>query len=132
MTNALIYNQFINYLKYEETKGFHLNEEVEKHHILPFHDGGDKKSEIVVCTSKNHCLAHYYRYLSYGQIGDKVCFMMRQNQVTSLKDRAFLAVEKNKSRKNLFWDSSWQSKQGKKGESEVVQIQASKKYNVNY
>jgi hypothetical protein len=116
MTDFLIYNQFINYLKHREKNGFNSGEEVEKHHILPFHDGGNKKSEVVVYTPKNHCLAHYYRYLSYGQIGDKVCFMMRQNQITSLKDRAFLAVEKNKSRKNLFWNSSWKSQQGKKGE----------------
>ena len=54
-----IYSQFIDYLKIEEQK-LNLNDSnLEKHHINPLHDGGLKNGEIVICTSKNHTLAHY-------------------------------------------------------------------------
>ena len=39
---------------------------------------------------------------------------MRWNQKIGSTERSLLAVEQNKKLKNLFWDSSWQSKQGKK------------------
>jgi len=60
-----IYQSFITYL-------YHL----EKHPILFLHDGGNKN---VLCSPKNHTLAHYYRYLAYGQLGDKVkCFGIKK------------------------------------------------------
>jgi hypothetical protein len=40
---------------------------------------------------------------------------MRWNQTIGNRERSLLAVEKNKKNKNLFWDSEWQSVQGKKG-----------------
>jgi hypothetical protein len=110
-----IYEQFINYLKEEEKKLSLKNNHLEKHHILPLHTGGKKDGQIVLCTSKNHTLAHYYRYLVYKERGYKVAYIMRWNQKIGNKERALLAVEKNKKLKNLFWNSQWQSNQGKKG-----------------
>lgn len=40
---------------------------------------------------------------------------MRWNQTVSLSERSQLAVEKNRQLKNTFWNSEWQSLQGKKG-----------------
>ncbi len=115
MTNKNIYGQFVEYLKKEEQK-LNLNDKnLEKHHILPLHVGGKKDGLIVLCTQKNHTLAHYYRYLSYKEKGDFIAFTMRWNQKIGTKERSLLAVEKNKKLKNLFWDSEWQSDQGKKG-----------------
>lgn len=111
-----IYEQFINYLKNEEKSlGLDRSKSFEKHHILPLHNGGSKNGPVVLCTTKNHTLAHYYRYLSYRQKGDFIAFTMRWNQKRGAKERALLAVEKNKKLKNTFWNSTWQSKQGRKG-----------------
>ena len=78
-----IYEQFIEYLKREETKLNKNDFNLEKHHILPLHDGGCKTGPIIICTINNHTLAHYYRYLAYKQKGDFVAFSMRWNQKIS-------------------------------------------------
>jgi hypothetical protein len=63
-----IYEQFITYLKKAETFLNRKDKNLEKHHIIPLHDGGKKDGETILCTSKQHTLAHYYRYLTYGQL----------------------------------------------------------------
>jgi hypothetical protein len=112
-----IYDSYIEYLKNEEKKGFKSCEslDLEKHHIVPLHDGGEKNGPVVLCTRKNHTLAHYYGYLTYQQRGDFVAFTMRWNQKLGVSERIKLAVESNKRLKNTFWNSDWQSIQGKKG-----------------
>ena len=110
-----IYEQFIEYLKQEEKKLNLQNNNLEKHHIKPLHDGGLKSGEVVICTAKNHTLAHYYRYLTFKQVGDLVAFKMRWNQTIRTQERALLGVEQHKKSKKLFWDPKWQSVQGKKG-----------------
>jgi hypothetical protein len=82
MTN--IYYQFIDYLKKEEKKLNKNHKNLEKHHIVPLHDGGKKNGSIVLCTTKNHTLAHYYRYLAFRQKGDYIAFIMRWNQKIGL------------------------------------------------
>ena len=109
-----IYEQFVFYLKAKE-KTLLLTASYEKHHILPLHYGGLNNGPTVLCSSKDHILAHYYRYLACGQRGDFVAYKMRWNQKLSLSERSQLAVEKNKQHKNTFWNSEWQSLQGKKG-----------------
>jgi hypothetical protein len=115
MTNQNIYQQFIEYLKKEEKQLNLKTNNLEKHHIKPLHYGGLPDGEVVICSAKNHTLAHYYRYLTFKQVGDSVAFKMRWNQTIGIRERAKLAVEKNKKLKNLFWDTKWQSIQGKKG-----------------
>lgn len=115
-----IYDQFIKYLKVEENKlklkekYLQKNSNLEKHHILPIHAGG-KNGPVVICTKKNHTLAHYYRYLQYKEKGDKIAYTMRWKQPDGLDNRIKLAMETNKKRGNTFWNSDWQSAQGKKG-----------------
>ena len=129
-----IYEQFILHLKKEEK---HLNlksQNLEKHHILPLHDGGLKNGEVVLCTSKNHTLAHYYRFLAYNKLGDKVCFQMRKNSKMSSRQRALLGVEKLKRNKINFFDSNWQSVQGskkKKVPKTLKQLKACQKIGLN-
>ncbi len=110
-----IYEQFIEYLKKEEKTLNLKDNNLEKHHIKPLHDGGLPDGEVVICSDKNHTLAHYYRYLTFKQVGDSVAFKMRWNQTIGIKERALLGVEKHKKSKKLFWDPEWQSIQGKKG-----------------
>lgn len=64
-STANIYEQFIHFLKTEENF-LKLNQlkNLEKHHIIPLHNGGLKKGSVVLCTPKKHTLAHYYRYLT--------------------------------------------------------------------
>ena len=109
-----IYWQFIEHLKNKETKLNNMKD-LEKHHILPLHDGGSKNGPTVLCSSKNHTLAHYYRFLAFGQRGDYVAFSMRWNQKMGLTERVQFAIAKNKQLKNTFWNSEWQSMQGHKG-----------------
>lgn len=110
-----IYEQFINYLKIKEKKLNSRSANLEKHHILPLHDGGKRNGLIILCTSRDHTLAHYYRYLAFKQKGYYVAFTMRWNQKIGKKERSLLAVEKNKRLGNTFWNPGWQSIQGKKG-----------------
>lgn len=92
----LIYKQFIEYLKKKE-KNLNLRDNnLEKHHILPLHAGGKKDGEIVVCTFKDHTLAHYYRYLVYNEIGDLVAFKMRSGINISTQERSLLDIKKMK------------------------------------
>ena len=89
----------------------------EKHHVVPIFAGGlDDPKNIVRLSPEHHTLAHFYRYLTYSQKGDKVAYTMRINQTNegSLM-RSELAIEANKVKEQLFWDRAWQSKQGKKG-----------------
>lgn len=115
-----IYDQFIKYLQQKEKrlnlkeKYLEKNSNLEKHHILPLHAGGKQNGKSVICNSRNHTLAHYYRYLTFKQKGDLIAFQMRWNQKLGSTERALLAVEKNKELKNTFWNSEWQSQQGKK------------------
>jgi len=58
-----IYEQFISHLKEKEKN---ISGYVEKHRIIPGHSGGEYvDGNIVLVTFSDHCLAHYYRYLSY-------------------------------------------------------------------
>lgn len=57
---------------------------------------------------------HYYRYLAYGQLGDKVAYQMRRGCKMSPKEMALLAVQKLQREKMCFYDFEWQSVQGKK------------------
>jgi hypothetical protein len=137
---VFIYEQFIDYLK-EEEKNLDLTNKnlvLEKHHIVPLHAGGRKDDPVVLCTQKNHTLAHYYRYLVYRQKGDLVAFKMRWNQKLGSSERALLSVEVNRKLKNKFWNSEWQSQQGKKGgykggiKNTQKQSEARKKVGLHY
>ena len=108
-----IYEQFIEYCKSENFD----SECYEKHHIVPKHSGGtDDKENLIYLPPHIHTLSHYYRWLTFQEIGDKVAYEMRWNQdIESVKLRSQLAVETNKEKGNLFWNSEWQREQGLKG-----------------
>mgnify|MGYP001551422609 CR=1 FL=1 len=59
-----IYESFILHLKEKEKS---LTGYTEKHRIVPGHSGGKYEDRNVVLVSfLDHCLAHFYRYLAYG------------------------------------------------------------------
>ena len=104
---GLIYEQFIEYLKQEEKYLDLNNKNLERHHIIPLHAGGKKDDEIVLCTFKNHTLAHYYRYLVYNELGDLVAFKMRNGINMSTQERSLLGIKKMKENKLNFFDPNW-------------------------
>jgi hypothetical protein len=72
-----IYEQFIEYLK---QKKYSSTVYLERHHIIPKHAGGTNQPENLIDLSfLDHTLAHYYRFLPFGALGDKLAFLMRQN-----------------------------------------------------
>ena len=95
---------------------------------MPLHDGSKKNGPVVFCSCREHTLAHYYRYLAYGQKGDFVAFTMRWNQKVGSYERALLSVEVNRKQKNTFWNSQWQSLQGKKGGIKEGSVNRFKQY----
>ena len=130
----LIYEQFIEYLKQEEKKLDLNTKNLEKHHIVPLHAGGKKDDEIVLCTSKNHTSAHYYRYFVYNELGDFVAFKMRNGTNMSIQERSLLGIKKMKENKLNFFDPNWQSIQGskkKKVKKTKKQIESRKKTGYN-
>lgn len=137
MSETNIYDQFREYLQKLEKTGLNQNDGIEKHHIIPKHAGG-KLGPIVYCSFTNHTLAHFYRFLVYKERGDLVAYKMRLNQKIYGKERCFLAVEKNKQLKILFWSSDWQKRQGKKGgliggsKKTLLQINARKRVGLKY
>jgi hypothetical protein len=107
-----IYDQYIEYLQSKEK--LQNSDICQKHHIIPKHTSFPN-NQTVVCTSKEHTLAHYYRFLSFQQKVDLVAYQMRWNHKIEIKERVKLAVEINRINNTGFWNSEFQSKQGKKG-----------------
>jgi hypothetical protein len=64
---ANLYDWYIQRLKDKEARGLSENDDIHKHHILPKHDGGDPKGELVRCTLRDHARVHYIRWKVYGQ-----------------------------------------------------------------
>lgn len=114
LTNVTFH--FLNHLRQrEQTLLQTKTKNLERHHILPKHDGGKDQDEVIFCTPQDHTIAHLYRFLVYGQKGDWVAYHMRKNQTVVGRERSLLAVTQNKKKQNLFWNPIWQREQGKKG-----------------
>lgn len=109
-----IYDEFIQHLR---LKQYEPGDILEKHHILPrFKQGTNDANNILKISPEDHTLAHYYRFLVFQEKGDKLAYLMRKNQKNEASFiRSQLAVFSNKEKKQLFWDSKWQSCQGIKG-----------------
>lgn len=116
-----IYDQYISYLKAEKKNP---QDKLEKHRILPAHANGTYDScNVVLCTFKQHTLAHLYRYLSLKQKGDLIAYTFMCNQTE--KGRLLMAAyagriggtatnKKNKANKKFFYSVEWQEKFGDK------------------
>ena len=110
----LIYDQFISAMS---EKVYPLETPLESHHILPKHAGGGNEPENKISLSaEDHNLAHFYRYLSFKERGDQLAVTLRRKQTTAMRQKTQRVIlERNRERKNLFWNLEWQSTQGKKG-----------------
>lgn len=106
---------YVKYIKYLQSKEKYQDLHIcEQHHIFPKHTSYNNSS-VVFCTPKEHTLAHYYRFLAFQEKGDLIAYTMRWNQKIGVKERSQLAVQANRANNKGFWNSNFQSKQGKKG-----------------
>ena len=67
-----IYQQFIESI---QNKCYSKNEKLYKHRIIPGFEGGTYFfNNVLLCNYKDHCLAHYYRWLAYKKFGDQLAW----------------------------------------------------------
>jgi hypothetical protein len=116
-----IYDQYIAYLR---SIKHDPQEKLEKHRITPRHKNGTyTESNVVLCTFKQHTLAHFYRYLSFKQKGDLIGYTFMCNQTD--EGRLLMASyagqiggkvtnKKNKVNKAFFYSVEWQKEFGDK------------------
>jgi hypothetical protein len=118
MRDGNAYDEFIAYLQQKVETVSVQNVLVQKHHILPFHDGGLVNGETVVCSLKDHAMAHLIRYQVYGQIKDKIAALFIGSQTEeAVKLKQELIVSTNRERKNTFFNPTWQKIQANKPKS---------------
>lgn len=97
----------------------------EIHHIIPRHEGGsDNPTNLVRLIYNDHTIAHYIRWIQYGNENDKIAYQVMSGQSVDLrKERARLgglaggpvAQQKHKKRGVGWFDPQGQSNRGKKG-----------------
>lgn len=110
-----IYDQFREYVA---RRVYTEGTMTELHHEPPHHTGESSNfSELNVTASlKDHALLHYYRWLVYGDVNDKAAWLWRVGQTEEARS---LMIEKSlKTRRSNqigFFNSNFQSAQGKKG-----------------
>lgn len=114
-----IYDQYIQYLKNRQVNA---GEKLYKHRILPGHkDGRYIPQNIVFVTYSEHCLAHFYRFLTYQDPNDELAYRLMVSQdpdVHLLKSscggkiggKKTAVIHKNA--KTLFYSEEWQKKYG--------------------
>jgi hypothetical protein len=117
-----IYTQFIEYLWMKE---YPKEKKLEKHRILPQHDGGTYDIDnVVLCSFEDHRLAHFYRYLAYQQQGDLIAWQLMNGQDEEARRTLASYAGKiggkasskiNKKKLKLFYDPEWQKLHGYKG-----------------
>lgn len=119
------YDYFIEHLKNEESLKKKLSQEnpdykLEKHHIVPRHDGGlDDETNLVFVTVYEHIAAHWLRWKQYQQKGDELAYIFRlQDNPDKIKIRLKLIQEarrKDKEQTLGFFNSDFQREMGKRG-----------------
>lgn len=110
---------YTRYIKYLQSLVHPTDTRLEKHRILPQHDGGIYETDNVVrCTFEHHRTAHRLRYEAYGQTGDFIAWKVMDGQTEEARlamcsfagKRGGLAVSKlHKEKCTLLFSKKWQS-----------------------
>lgn len=114
------YNEFIDFLLEKEIfflfqkkyfdKKLRKRLDLQKHHIMPRHSGGtDDRSNIVICTAKDHASAHKIRFQVFHNFKDQAAYLFLQ----SLDKKGRIALgqaiaQTHKKNKTLFFDPLFQ------------------------
>ena len=73
-----IYQQYIQYIQQRQKDS---DEKLYKHRILPGHEGGKYiLQNTLLVTYQEHCLMHFYRFLSYQNPKDELAYRLMINQ----------------------------------------------------
>ena len=73
-----IYQQYIEYIQQRQKDS---DEKLYKHRILPGHEGGKYiLQNTLLVTYQEHCLMHFYRFLSYQNPKDELAYRLMINQ----------------------------------------------------
>lgn len=117
-----IYQQYIEYIQQRQEKS---DEKLYKHRILPGHEGGKYTLQnTLLVTYQEHCLMHFYRFLSYQNPKDELAYRLMINQDS---DAHFLksslggqiggkrSAVNHKKAQTQFYSKEWQKKYGFKG-----------------
>lgn len=91
----------------------------EKHHIVPKYEGGtDAPDNLVSLTPRQHVLTHLLRYLEIGQSGDFLAYVLRNaTKDVDMSSHGKRMAEYYRQNQLFFFNSEFQSAQGKKGGS---------------
>ena len=83
-----------------------------------------KKTYHVLCTAKKHTLVHFYRFLTWQQLGNNACFQPlpeakgkgceKIKKCLPNNDKLWERINKMRKEQISLFDSSWQKKQGQK------------------
>lgn len=95
---------YIQYLEKIRKKQYDKSVYLEKHHVVPKHAGGTNKAENIIHVSvQEHIALHFYQFLAYNEIGDKVAYEMRVNDsAIAAQIRSQLSITANKLKKKSF------------------------------
>jgi len=121
-----IYEQFRKYVSQLE---YPVGTMVEYHHEPPHHTGrsSDSSEMNIIASLEHHALLHYYRWLSYGEIQDKISWLWRRGQdEEARKIMNKKSIETRKEKSIGFFDSRFQSEMGSRGAKVSHDIQKEK------
>ena len=114
-----IYEQYIAHLKSKQGLFY---EKTEKHRLYPGHQGGTyDPNNVILIPFREHTLAHFYRFLAYGDTGDLIAYTLMsgqteegRRQLSAFAGRAGRKVRSQQmaAAKQLFFDPEWQKRMG--------------------
>ena len=119
-------NIYFQFLEFVRTVKYEPEVITELHHEPPHHtnESSDFSPLNVRASLEHHAKLHYYRWLAFGQVEDKIAWMWRAGQTEEArKDMNKKRIETCQERKRGFWDGALQSDLGKRGAMASHEVQ---------
>jgi hypothetical protein len=100
----------LNYKALYKNREIRKNLELQIHHILPKHAGGnDEKTNLVICTIYDHIEAHKIRFKTYNTFYDKAAYLfLSSNDKKGRQAISQAIVEKNRNNGTGFFNRDTQ------------------------
>jgi hypothetical protein len=121
-------NIYFQFLEYVRSKVYDQGIMTELHHEPPHYTkkSSDDSPLNVRASLNDHALLHYYRWLIYGQVEDKIAWMWRMGQTEEARlEMNRKRIEVCKRDKIGFWDSEVQRELGRRGATASHKVQRS-------
>lgn len=91
-------NKYLNFIEHCSKKKYHTNEYLEKHHVVPKHEGGtDDPYNLIKLSLRDHRMAHKIRYDVYENKYDLSAYNFMMGQTKEAK-RLICSANGSKSR----------------------------------